>query len=161
MNSYENFQATILGEDGSASELHFIWLRSRKESAIPVVLLHGWPGSPLEFLDMLDLARTKYLPDQLPYSFIVPSLPGYGFYSGPSSQTRSTCDTIAYAVNKLMMGLGYVDGYVAHGGDIGSFVARVLAARYPSCKAAHGTSGPSSFRHHICQGLMTPQSTSF
>ena len=105
-----------------------------------MVLLHGWPGSPLEFLDILDITRAKYSADQLPYTFIVPSLPGYGYSTGPSLQRPSTCDSIAYAVDKLMVGLGYGDGYIAHGGDIGSFIARVLAAHYPACKAAHSMS---------------------
>jgi microsomal epoxide hydrolase len=101
-------------------------------------MLHGWPGSPLEFLEMLDLLRKTCSPEELPYTIIVPSLPGYGFSSGPSLRRESTSDTIAYIVDQLMVGLGYGKGYIAHGGDIGSLVARVLAAKYPACKAAHG-----------------------
>jgi microsomal epoxide hydrolase len=139
INSFGNFKATLVDEHGAASEMHFITLRSQKPNAIPVVLLHGWPGSPLEFLDMLDLLRDRYTSEELPYTIIVPSLPGYGFSSGPSLQTPSSSDTIAYAVNQLMVGLGHGEGYIAHGGDIGSLVARVLAAKYPACEAAHGT----------------------
>ena len=137
INSFDNFKATIDGQDGSVSEMHFIALKSHKANAIPIVLLHGWPGSPLEFLDMLDLARTQYKPDQLPYTFIVPSLPGYGFSAGPSLTEESNCESMAYAIDKLMVGLGFGKGYVAQGGDIGSFVARILAARYEACKAVH------------------------
>lgn len=137
INSFENFKATIDGDDGEAIDLHFIALRSTKPNAIAVVLLHGWPGSPLEFLDLLELARTEYKDSELPYTFIVPSLPGYGFSSGPSKRSESTCESMATVINKLMLGLGFAGGYVAQGGDIGSFVARILAAQYEACKAVH------------------------
>lgn len=118
-------------------DLHFIALRSAREDAVPVVLCHGWPGSPLEFLDLLDLARNKYSESELPYTFIVPSLPGYGFSGGPGLQSAPSSGLAAVVVNSLMVGLGFGAGYVAQGGDIGSFVARRLSAEYESCKAAH------------------------
>jgi len=108
--------------------------------------LHGWPGSFLEFLDLLDLVRAKYGADELPYSFIVPSLPGYGFSSGPSLQRESTCESMAFAVEALMIGLGFRDGYVAQGGDIGSYVARILGAKF-SARAVHG---------ELCSGCGAP-----
>jgi pimeloyl-ACP methyl ester carboxylesterase len=139
INSFDNYTASIEGEDGESLDIHFIALQSTKPKAVPIVLLHGWPGSPLEFLGLLDLARNKYKqPSDLPYTFIVPSLPGYAFSSGPSSKSESTCETMAYVVDKLMTGLGFGgSGYVAQGGDIGSFVARILGAGYESCKAVH------------------------
>lgn len=117
--------------------MHFIALRSAKANAVPIVLLHGWPGSPLEFLDLLEISRAKYKEGELPYTFIVPSLPGYGFSGGPSQRSESTCESMAAIINNLMLGLGFNKGYVAQGGDIGSFVARILAARYDACKAVH------------------------
>lgn len=140
INSFDNFKATVATEDGTDMEMHFIALTSDKANAIPVVLLHGWPGSPLEFLSLLDLARSKYSAADLPYTFIVPSLPGFAFSSGPSQEKTSDCESIAYAVDQLMVGLGYGNGYVAQGGDIGSFVARILAARHDACRAAHSES---------------------
>jgi len=94
-------------------------LVSKKEDAIPIVLLHGWPGSPLEFLGLLDVARNKYSEDDLPYTLIVPSLPGYGFSSSPSTKTMGTCESIAYVTDQLMVGLGFGGRYVAQGGDLG------------------------------------------
>jgi len=138
INAFDNYQATIINEHGGPVNLHFIALLSGKKDAIPVVLLHGWPGSFLEFVDLLDHARGLYKPEELPYSFIVPSLPGYGFSSNYSSQNMSNCESMAYAVEQLMVGLGFGDGYVAQGGDIGSFVARILAARH-SARAVHST----------------------
>ncbi|KAK5674342.1 hypothetical protein LTS10_012926 [Elasticomyces elasticus] len=136
INSFENFKAKVALGDGQCADMHFLALRSAKDNAVPVVLLHGWPGSPLEFLDLLTLARERYKPEQAPCTFIVPSLLGYGFSSGPSLDQQSTCETMAEAVEALMIGLGYRDGYIAQGGDIGSFVARILAARH-SAKAVH------------------------
>ena len=141
INAFDNYHATITNEHGEPVNLHFVALLSGKKDAIPIVLLHGWPGSFLEFLDLLDHARSLYKPEDLPYSFIVPSLPGYGFSSDYSSQNESTCESMAYAVEQLMVGLGFGDGYVAQGGDIGSFVARILAARH-SARAVHSTVTP-------------------
>ncbi|KAH6716400.1 Alpha/Beta hydrolase protein [Leptodontidium sp. MPI-SDFR-AT-0119] len=129
INSFDNFKATVQGEDGVGYDIHFLALRSKKKGAVPVVLLHGWPGSPLEFLSFLELAQSKYKPEGLPYTFIVPSLPGYGFSSGPSLQREWTLESTAYIIDKLLVGLGFETGYIAQGGDIGSFVARILAAR--------------------------------
>ncbi|CAK1356652.1 unnamed protein product [Cercospora beticola] len=137
INSFENFKATVAGADGDEVDMHFIALRSTKANAIPVVLLHGWPGSPLEFLGVLEAARAKYDASDFPYTFLVPSLPGYGFTTGPSLQKESNCESMAELVNALMVGLGFGGGYVAQGGDIGSFVARILGATYEGCKAVH------------------------
>ena len=64
---------------------------------------------------------------------VVPSLPGYAFSDGPSTKTEWTNEDIAYVMNELMVGLG-LSGYVAHGGDIGSFVSRIMAVRYDACR---------------------------
>jgi microsomal epoxide hydrolase len=79
-------------------------------------------GSPLEFLDLLDLVRAKYSDSELPYTFIVPSLPGYGFSSDIPMKACRTCESMASAVDQLMVGLGFGDGYIAQGGDIGEFL---------------------------------------
>ncbi|PLB52744.1 putative epoxide hydrolase [Aspergillus steynii IBT 23096] len=131
-NSFPQFTTEI--ED---IKLHFLALFSEKPDAVPVVLLHGWPGSFLEFLPMLDLFRDQYTPRTLPYHFIVPSLPGYAFSSGPPLDRNYTNEDVARVVDRLMKGLGFESGYVAQGGDIGSMISRVLAVDYDSCKAAH------------------------
>ncbi|KAK5734510.1 hypothetical protein LTR17_008870 [Elasticomyces elasticus] len=136
INSFDNYKANVAVDKSDDVELHFIALLSKKQDAVPIVLLHGWPGSPLEFLGLLEHTRKKYSPEEAPYTFIVPSLPGYGFSSGPSLEHEWTCETMASAVEALMVGLGYGAGYVAQGGDLGSFVARILAAQH-SAKACH------------------------
>lgn len=114
--------------------IHFVALFSQKEDAIPVILLHGWPGSFLEFLPLLQIFREEYIPSTLPYHFIVPSMPGYAFSSGPPLDRNFTVFDVARIFNKLMNDLGFGSGYVAQGGDIGSSVGRVLAVEYASCK---------------------------
>jgi len=101
------------------------------------VLLHGWPGSFLEFLPILDILQTRFDASNLPYHIIVPSLIGYGFSSGPSTISNTRTTDVAWVVNSLMVGLGFGDGYVAHGGDIGSYVSRILGAKFSACKAVH------------------------
>ena len=136
INSFPNFTVPIKAKDGETYTIHFTALFSEKPDAVPVCLLHGWPGSFLEFLSFLNVARSKYSPQNLPYHYIVPSLPGYAFSSGPSVKQEWTNEDISYVMNELMLGLGFSSsGYIAHGGDIGSFLSRILAVRYAACKA--------------------------
>ena len=137
INSFPNFTVPIKARDGDSKTVHFVALFSENPDAVPVCLLHGWPGSFLEFLPFLEAAKSKYAPKDLPYHYIVPSLPGYAYSSGPSVKSEWTNEDIAYVMNELMVGLGFGDGYVAHGGDIGSFLSRILAVRYEACKAIH------------------------
>ena len=63
--------------------VHFLALFSRLKTAVPTLMLHGWPGSFLEFLEILRLLTRKYTASTLPYHIVVPSLPGYAFSSPP------------------------------------------------------------------------------
>ena len=90
---------------------------------------------------MLDLLRKRYTPETLPYHIIVPSLPHYGLSSGPS-HVELTLDAAARLLHQLMAGLGFGDGFAVQGGDIGSFLARILCAEYPACKAFHSKANP-------------------
>lgn len=82
------------------------------------------------FLDIIPILRDCTSPR---FHIIVPSLPGYAFSSTPPLNRDFTFQDAAYLVNELMVGLG-LDGYVAQGGDIGSFIAEALAAGYRSCR---------------------------
>lgn len=136
INSYPNFTVQI-EDSGFDFGIHFIALFSKKADAAPLLFMHGWPGSFLEFLGTLDVLKKKYKPEDLPFHVIVPSLPGYGYSSGPPTDKNFDMQGIARVMDKLMVGLGFGDGYIAQGGDIGSFVSRVLGATAPSCKAVH------------------------
>ncbi|SMY19264.1 unnamed protein product [Zymoseptoria tritici ST99CH_1A5] len=108
-----------------------------KSDAAPLLLLHGWPGSFLESLGALDVLKSKYTPETLPFHVIVRSLPGYGYSSGPPLDRDFTTEGMALLMNKLMVGLGFGNGYISQGGDIGSFISRVLGVKYPECRAVH------------------------
>jgi microsomal epoxide hydrolase len=102
-----------------------------------VMCIHGWPGSFLEFLDMLSIFKKRYTSQELPYHFIIPSLPGYAFSSTPPLQKDWNLADSAGLMNKLMLGLGFESGYAVQGGDIGSYTSRIMAAKYDSCRAMH------------------------
>lgn len=132
INSFPNYTVQI--ED---IDVQFLALFSKKKDAVPIALLHGWPGSILEFISTLSILKGKYNENDLPYHVIVPSLPGYGYSSGPPLDRNYTTEDAARIIDKLMVGLGFGGGYVSQGGDIGSFITRILASQYDSCKAAH------------------------
>jgi microsomal epoxide hydrolase len=136
INSFPNFTLEIADETGPQN-IHFISLISQKPDAIPLILLHGWPGSFLEFIPLLDILRTKYTPETLPYHVIVPSLPGFAFSSAPPLDRDFRTEDVARIFNILMTDLGFGVGYVAQGGDVGSKIARVMAAEHESCKVLH------------------------
>jgi microsomal epoxide hydrolase len=112
-------------------------LYSSQSDAIPTLMLHGWPGSILEFLPTLEILSKKYTPDTLPYHVIVPSLPGYAFSSPPPVDKNYGLEDVADIFNTMMHHLGFGDGYLVQGGDIGSKVGRVMAALHPSVKGVH------------------------
>lgn len=136
INSFPNFNTTINDVDIGPINIHFVGLYSSRRDALPLLFLHGWPGSFLEFLPMLDILKSKYTTETLPYHVIIPSLPDYGLSGGPVD-TELTLEIAARLMNELMITLGFGSGYVAQGGDIGSFLARILSATYPQCKAFH------------------------
>lgn len=82
----------------------------------------------------MDIFRKRYSPEELPYHLIVPSLPGYTLSSGPPLTKSFNLEDIARIMNKLMVGLGFGAGYIAQGGDVGSFECRILNKFYDECK---------------------------
>lgn len=91
-------------------------------------------GSFLEFYKILKLLSGKHTAEELPYHIIVPSLPGYAFSTGPPLEREWSCEDAATILNKLMVGLGFGDGYIVHGGDLGSMIARIMAVQFEQCK---------------------------
>ncbi|KAI9148733.1 epoxide hydrolase [Paramyrothecium foliicola] len=136
INSFPNFMVIIENETAGATPIHFTALFSKRKDALPLLMLHGWPGSFLEFLPMLDILKNKYTPETLPYHVIVPSLPHYGLSGGPID-VELTITQAAQLMNQLMVHLGFGKGYVVQGGDVGSGVARVLSVLAPEVKAFH------------------------
>jgi microsomal epoxide hydrolase len=137
INSFPHFMATIQDNDGSKFDMHFMAMFSEKKDAVPIVMLHGWPGSFLEFLGVFGEFKKRHQAGDLPYHLIAPSLVGYGFTSDtPKTKDWHVADN-ARLVNKLMVHLGF-NNYIAQGGDIGSFTAQSLANNHKECKAIHG-----------------------
>jgi len=105
--------------------IHLLHVRSRHPDALPLVLTHGWPGSIVEFLGVLELLTDPPDPRDA-FHVVCPSLPGYGFSDKPREPGWGIA-RIAAAWAELMARLGY-DRYGAQGGDWGSIVATRLAA---------------------------------
>ncbi|KAK5248969.1 hypothetical protein LTS06_006035 [Exophiala xenobiotica] len=138
INSFPNYISSIRDDDGRIYDIHFTAFFSKNQDAVPILLLHGWPGSFLEFLPILEKLRHEYNPETLPYHLIVPSLPGYGFSSAPPPDQDMRLEDAARLLDKMMVLLGFGNqGYVVQGGDVGSKVARVIAAEHDNCKAIH------------------------
>jgi pimeloyl-ACP methyl ester carboxylesterase len=124
LNQLDNFRTTIDGQS-----IHFIHARSPREDAFPLLLLHGWPGSVVEFLDVIPRLTDDF-------DVVVPSLPGYGF-SEPTRTTGWDPRRIARAFVELMPRLGY-ERYGAQGGDWGAQVATFVGALDPEhCAGIH------------------------
>jgi pimeloyl-ACP methyl ester carboxylesterase len=127
LNAHAQFITTIDGAD-----VQFLHLRSAQPDATPLLLLHGWPGSIVEFLDMIgpltDPAAHGGDPADA-FHLVIPSLPGYGF-SGPLTETGWTDGRTAAALAELMDRLGY-DRYGVQGGDVGAFIAPLIGRMAP------------------------------
>jgi len=124
--------------------VHFLHVRSPRPDARPLVITHGWPGSVVEFLDVLD-ALVDPVEDRVPaFHVVAPSLPGFGFSDKPTT-TGWDVDRIADAWAAIMATLGY-DRFLAQGGDWGSMVTAALAVRHPDRVAAIHTTMPLADR---------------
>jgi epoxide hydrolase len=122
LNQFPQFTTTIDGQN-----IHFLHVRSPEPDALPLILTHGWPGSIVEFLNVIgpltDPRAHRGDPADA-FHLVIPSLPGYGL-SGPTHQIGWTTDRVATAWAELMARLGY-QRYGAQGGDWGAFVAPQL-----------------------------------
>ncbi|MRX07172.1 epoxide hydrolase [Pseudoduganella sp. FT25W] len=118
LNNYPQFKTEI---DGLG--IHFMHIRSPHQNALPMVMTHGWPGSIVEFLDVIDplVDPTQYggTADQA-FHVVIPSIPGFGFSDKPDAKGWNR-NRIGKAWDTLMKRLGY-QRYVAQGGDWGSVV---------------------------------------
>lgn len=113
-------------------DIHFIHVRSRHDNALPMIVTHGWPGSIIEQMKIIDpltnpTAHGASTSDA--FHLVIPSLPGHGF-SGKPTAPGWTPVSIARAWATLMQRLGYTR-YVAQGGDWGNAVSEVMALQQP------------------------------
>jgi len=116
-------------------DIHFVYQKSNVEGAIPLLFIHGWPGSFVEVLKILPLLAQQ--DENSPaFTVVAPSLPNYGFSEGVKKRGFAMAQ-YAETCHKLMLKLGYRE-YVTQGGDWGSHISRAIGKLYPeSCKASH------------------------
>jgi pimeloyl-ACP methyl ester carboxylesterase len=138
LNALPNFITEIDGLD-----IHFIHVRSKHEDALPMLVSHGWPGSIIEQLKIIDplvnpTAHGGTAADA--FHVVIPSMPGYGF-SGKPTETGWGPERMARAWDVLMKRLGYTS-YVAQGGDWGSVVVDYMGVQAPKGLLAIHTNMP-------------------
>lgn len=130
LNALGQFTTGIQGLD-----IHFLHVRSARSDAVPLLMTHGWPGSVIEFVGVID-KLTNPPEGELAFHVVAPSLPGFGF-SGKPTETGWGVPKIAFAWGELMARLGY-DRWVAQGGDWGSAVATAIGLIKPAgCLGIH------------------------
>ena len=127
LNSYPNFLTEIDGLD-----IHFMHIRSKHENALPLIVTHGWPGSPIEQLKIIDpltnpTAHGASASDA--FHLVIPSMAGYGFSGKPTTPGWDPAH-MARAWVELMKRLGY-NRFAAQGGDWGGFVTNAMALQAP------------------------------
>jgi pimeloyl-ACP methyl ester carboxylesterase len=151
LNSFPQFITEIDGLD-----IHFIHVRSKQENALPLIVTHGWPGSIIEQLKIIEpltnpTAHGGTAADA--FHIVIPSLPGYGFSAKPTAPGWNP-PRIATAWTTLMKRLGY-NRFVAQGGDWGNSISETLALQSPPELLGISTNMPATVPRDIAVALAT------
>jgi pimeloyl-ACP methyl ester carboxylesterase len=149
LSALPHFMTEIDGLD-----IHFIHVRSGHENALPVIVTHGWPGSVIELLKIIDplanpTAHGASAADA--FDVVIPSMPGYG-YSGKPQETGWDPARMARAWVELMKRLGYTQ-FVAQGGDWGAVVTDLMAAQAPPGLLGMHTNMPGVVPPDVAQAI--------
>ena len=130
LNSFDGFMTNIDGID-----IHFLHVRSPHESAKPLIITHGWPGSIIEFHKIIQpLVQPEDPADA--FHLVLPSIPGYGF-SGKPDKAGTTAGKVGQMWGTLMARLGY-ELYLAQGGDWGALITQSMGVTETEhCAAFH------------------------
>lgn len=129
LNKYPHFKTKIEGID-----IHYVHVKPKNlpegTRAVPLMMVHGWPGSFYEFYGIIPLLTEPSNPDDITFEVICPSIPGYGF---SEASHKKGFDTVcaAHIFNKLMKRLGFTQYYV-QGGDWGSMITTNMAQLEPN-----------------------------
>jgi pimeloyl-ACP methyl ester carboxylesterase len=132
MNAFPQFIAEVDGE-----QIQLYHIRSKVAGASPLVLVHGWPGSVAEFLDLVEPLTDPAAHggnDADAFHVVLPSLPGFG-YSGPTRRQGIDFEFAAKMIDSVVLSLGY-KRYFAQGGDFGALTVSRMAELYPDRVAA-------------------------
>jgi pimeloyl-ACP methyl ester carboxylesterase len=137
-------------------DIHFIHVRSEDEDALPLIVTHGWPGSIVEQLKIIDpltnpTAHGASASDA--FDVVIPSMPGYGF-SGKPTEAGWGPDHIARAWAELMNRLGY-DRYVASGGDWGGQIVDLMGVQAPPGLIGIHTNFPGAVRADVSAAVQS------
>ena len=149
LNSFPNFITNIDGLD-----IHFIHVKSKHEKALPIVITHGWPGSIVEQLKIIEpLTDPTAFGGAAADAFdvVIPSIPGYGFSERPMEAGWNP-PRIVTAWITLMRRLGY-ERFTAHGGDWGALITEIMGAVAPPELVAIHTNMPSTAPPEIFDAL--------
>jgi pimeloyl-ACP methyl ester carboxylesterase len=151
LKALPNFITRIDGLD-----IHFIHVRSKHEDALPLIVTHGWPGSVIEQLKIIDpltnpTAHGGSASDA--FHLVIPSMPGYGF-SGKPAATGWGPERIARAWAELMKRLGY-DRYVAQGGDWGGQIVDLMGVQAPPGLIGIHTNFPGAVRDDVTAAVVS------
>jgi len=149
LNSLPQFLTEIDGVD-----IHFIHVRSRHDNALPIIITHGWPGSIIEQLKIIEPLTNPTAfggTEADAFDVVIPSLPGHGFSGKPTAVGWDPI-RIAHAWIALMQRLGY-DRYVAQGGDWGNAITEQMALIAPPALLGIHTNMPATIPDDIAAAL--------
>lgn len=120
LNQYPHFIAEIEGQN-----IHYLHIKSPRANAVPLMLIHGWPGSFADFTRLIGPLSSPQGPGEIAFDLVIPSIPGFGF-SVPVQQKGNNMFRIATTFAALMDQLGYTK-FAVHGGDMGAGIAGIMS----------------------------------
>jgi pimeloyl-ACP methyl ester carboxylesterase len=149
LNALPQFVTEIDGLD-----IHFVHVRSRHPNALPLIMTHGWPGSLLELMKIIDPLTDPTAHggrEEDAFDLVLPSMPGYGFSGKPQGTGRGPA-RIGRAWDELMRRLGY-QRYVSQGGDWGCVVSDVMARQAPAGLLGIHVNMPATVPEDVAEAL--------
>ncbi|KAH7114242.1 Alpha/Beta hydrolase protein [Dendryphion nanum] len=133
LNELPNYRKKVAIKGFGDVDVHYVHQKSENEQAVPLLFVHGWPGSFIEVTKVLPLLSSD---PSVSFHIVAPSLPNFGF-SQRISKPGFALSQYAETCHQLMLDLGY-SKYVTQGGDWGFYITRAIGLLYPkSCLASH------------------------
>jgi pimeloyl-ACP methyl ester carboxylesterase len=120
LNKFPQFISEIDGQN-----IHFLHIKSTKPNAVPLMLIHGWPGSFADFIKIIEPLTNPPTDDTVAFDLVIPSIPGFGF-SVPVKDKGWNMIRIVTAFTTLMKELGY-EKFAVHGGDMGAGIVGIMS----------------------------------